>query len=833
MISPLLLSSFSSSFFTLWLFFVLSPQTGGPPSENVHQTGNDSIARQVQEPDKTILYFPDYVDGGGWSVQLVISNADPDAAAEVRVDVYDPDGQPVRDLFDSDLTLEIPALGSRVLRSAGPRAIRRGWIQVETESATVSGLLTYRHGESGIEVGIEPVEPGNHFALFVEESSEIGTGLAIFKPDGPPEIEVRIRNEEGSDPIGQILKWGDFQQQARTLPEWFEDVDTKFLRDFRGLLFLGDTDGSDFAPLGLRFGKQKGSLSAVPVIPIRDAGAGKMYWTDVETAKIQRANLDGSGVEDLVASGLSGPKGVALDLVGGYQIQEPLGTVLYFPDYVEGGGWSVQLVLSNVSATAATAVVEVYGQDGGSVTDLFDSGSTVEIPSLGSRILRSTGGGAIRRGWIGVRSEPGSVSGLLTYRHVETGIEVGVQPIEPGRQFAMFVEETSEIGTGLAIFKPEASSEIELQIRDEAGMDPIGEVFTRGNFHQRALTLPEWLEGTDPQILRDFRGLLILRSPDDSEFAPLGLRFGKQKGSLSAVPVIPIRDPGGGKLYWALFDEDDTGKIQRANLDGSGVQDLVNLGSDLPTGLALDPSRGKLYWALYDEDDTGKIQRANLDGSGVEDLVTSGLSTLINLALDPGGGKLYWMRFDEVGTGKIQRANLDGSQVEDLLHFTFSGDSPPIGLALDPSGGKLYWTLWDEDDKNKIQRANLDGSGVQDLVNLGRTVPGSLALDPGGGKLYWALFDEDDKNKIQRANLDGSGVQDLVNLGRTVPFSLALDPGGGKLYWALLDEDDMGKIQRANLDGSQVEDLVTTGQLWDDANIYAFKLALGLGVTSP
>ena len=65
------------------------------------------------------------------------------------------------------------------------------------------------------------------------------------------------------------------------------------------------------------------------------------------------------------------------------QIQEPQGTLLYFPDYVEGSGWSVQLVLSNVGATAATAVVEVYGQDGQSVTNLFDSGSRLEIPSSG------------------------------------------------------------------------------------------------------------------------------------------------------------------------------------------------------------------------------------------------------------------------------------------------------------------------------------------------------------------------------------------------------------------------------------------------------------------
>ena len=275
MIGPLL-GSFSSSFLAGWLFFVLSPtQTGGPPPENVRRPADESIARQAQEQGATILYFPDYADGGGWSVQLVLSNVDPDAAAEVRVEVYDPDAQPVLDLFDSDMTLEIPSLGSRVLNSVGSGAIRRGWIQVETESATVRGLLTYRHTQSGIEVGVQPVELGREFALFVEESTRVGAGVAVFKPDSSSEIELRIRDKEGSDPLnGGFVSWGDFHQAARTLPEWYtvEGVDTGFLGNFRGLLFLRSEDNTPFAPLGLRFGKRISSLWAVPAIRVPDGG---------------------------------------------------------------------------------------------------------------------------------------------------------------------------------------------------------------------------------------------------------------------------------------------------------------------------------------------------------------------------------------------------------------------------------------------------------------------------------------------------------------------------------------------------------------------------------
>ena len=324
----------------------------------------------------------------------------------------------------------------------------------------------------------------------------------MYKTDAAARVELRIRNEEGHDPLeGGVVPWGDFRQAARTLPEWFDvpGVDTEFLRDFRGLLFLETEDESRFAPLGLRFGKGTSSLSAVPAIRT--------------------------------------------------QSQESQEAALIFPDYVDGGGWSVQLVFSNVDPDAAAEVrVEVYDPDGQPVRNLLDSDLTFEVPSQGSRVLRSAGSGAIRRGWIQVETDAAAVGGLLTYRDARTGIEVGVEPIRLGNEFALFVEESETIGAGLALFNPEASSRIELRLRDEEGNDPLDGVYVPWrDFHQAARTLPEWfdVEGVDTGFLRDFRGLLFLRTEDESGFAPLGLRFGKRSSSLSAVPAIRIPEGGG------------------------------------------------------------------------------------------------------------------------------------------------------------------------------------------------------------------------------------------------------------------------------------------------
>ena len=269
--------------------------------------------------------------------------------------------------------------------------------------------------------------------------------------------------------------------------------------------------------------------------------------------------------------------------------------------------------------------------------------------------------------------------------------------------------------------------------------------------------------------------------------------------------TVPASNEPSLAVPWLYWTDARTGRIQRAELDGSDIRTLVS-GLGQPRDLALDRDGGRMYWTDYGSD---KIRRANLDGSRVEDLVTGGLKEPFGIALDVAGGKMYWTDW---GSDKIQRANLDGSGVEDLVT---AGLNEPYGLALDVAGGKMYWTDWGSD---RVQRADLDGSGVEDLVT-GLNQPRGIALDLGDGRMYWADWGTD---KIQRANLDGSGVEDLVtSAGLLTPQAIALDAGGGKMYWTDYGTD---KIQRANLDGSGVEDLVTSGLN------EPYGLALGAGL---
>ena len=82
-------------------------------------------------------------------------------------------------------------------------------------------------------------------------------------------------------------------------------------------------------------------------------------------------------------------------------------------------------------------------------------------------------------------------------------------------------------------------------------------------------------------------------------------------------------DIDGGRLYWV------DGGIHSVNLDGQDSRTHINVEGDL-SGMALDIAQGKIYWTNRERD---KIQRANLDGTNIEDLVTIGVRFPLDIAL--------------------------------------------------------------------------------------------------------------------------------------------------------------------------------------------------------
>lgn len=61
--------------------------------ESADSTFGESIQQQIQASQGTILYFPNYVDGGGWSVQLALSILARSVVAAIVVTANDPESR--------------------------------------------------------------------------------------------------------------------------------------------------------------------------------------------------------------------------------------------------------------------------------------------------------------------------------------------------------------------------------------------------------------------------------------------------------------------------------------------------------------------------------------------------------------------------------------------------------------------------------------------------------------------------------------------------------------------------------------------------------------------
>ncbi len=296
-------------------------------------------------------------------------------------------------------------------------------------------------------------------------------------------------------------------------------------------------------------------------------------------------------------------------------------------------------------------------------------------------------------------------------------------------------------------------------------------------------------------------------------------------------------DAEAGKIYWTDTEKE---KIQRANLDGSQVEDLINNNLKTPWGIALDTDQKQMYWS---DRDSGNISRANLDGSHVETIL-KGLKGPVGIALDLKTQKIYWLDTRE---GELRRANLDGTSPETLVN---QGLANPRGLAIDTNLQILYWTDRGKrtDERlipGKVQQINLNNGQINTLYQTQEGKPDGIALHPSTGRIYWAnptlhkiqytvsgtdqiqdistdnqapdglvidplrskiYWTDVERRSMYQSDLDGKNTQSIFQPQLRRPVGIALDQKNHKIYWA---DVATKKIQRANPDGSQIEDIMT------------------------
>ena len=125
---------------------------------------------------------------------------------------------------------------------------------------------------------------------------------------------------------------------------------------------------------------------------------------------------------------------------------------------------------------------------------------------------------------------------------------------------------------------------------------------------------------------------------------------------------------GGGKVYWTEMTAAGGGTINSANLDGTNFETLATLLS-APMGISVDTTGSKLYWTNA----RGRVQRASLNGSGIQNVVeglgspgeiviSNSISTLTGAPLTP---PVSYAQYDVDKDGAVD--NTDAGLVIDAL----------------------------------------------------------------------------------------------------------------------------------------------------------------------
>lgn len=131
-----------------------------------------------------------------------------------------------------------------------------------------------------------------------------------------------------------------------------------------------------------------------------------------------------------------------------------------------------------------------------------------------------------------------------------------------------------------------------------------------------------------------------------------------------------------GKIFWTNWRTPGPA-VSFSDLDGTNAGSFSPFTPFFHTGIAVDGANGRLY-ALH----AFRFVSANLDGTGVIDLLEPFGNQVGEVELDLANGHVYWTQRD-----RIRRANLDGTGIVDILNI-----SQPRGIEIDAANNTIYFT---------------------------------------------------------------------------------------------------------------------------------------------
>ena len=236
------------------------------------------------------------------------------------------------------------------------------------------------------------------------------------------------------------------------------------------------------------------------------------------------------------------------------------------------------------------------------------------------------------------------------------------------------------------------------------------------------------------------------------------------RGNILSMPVTGgkvtniakgLSNPGplalsNGVLYWG----EGTGRVRRMSLTAT-PKTPVNVATGINEPLAIVVAKGKVYWTERANGGNGRLQRANLNGSNIQQLKTFASGVPLGFTIDSSDNKIYWTK----GAGKIQRANLAGKFVKDIVTGLPNPGSIALGTAVaddapaprqQPNNNQQANNQQGNNQQTTYSRYDINEDGA---VNNADTRAVAAAVGQSGNAIT-----------NPRTDVDGSGTVDVTDL---------------------------------------------------------------------
>jgi hypothetical protein len=330
----------------------------------------------------------------------------------------------------------------------------------------------------------------------------------------------------------------------------------------------------------------------------------------------------------------------------------PTGSRLYFSQFADGGGFSTEILLMNLTATPISGTVSFLDDNGYAVTLNFGPsiGSTstlsYSIPGNGMQKFTTTGstpGTPLQAGAVVVTSTAGSLPSAAVVFSSYNGTgglasQAGVLNSPLTTNSRMYVEKSFSSLTrdsGVAIENPNSSAAtVQLILVSLDGLfSAANTIIIPPNGHMSAFIDQSALMGSAASsIPSNFQGVLTLSS--NVPIAPVTLRSTtNQRGEnlYSTLPVVDLNNPPTGPLYLPQIADGGgfTTQIILINTSSSPGSITMNFHNDYGAGLQIPMETGPSITSLS-TNSAAPVSILAIAGSGFDPTATLSVSFFDN-----------------------------------------------------------------------------------------------------------------------------------------------------------------------------------------------------------